>query len=152
MVIQKEIDLKALQSVLEGAMDEAIKDCEEVKIDLIAANDILAVIKETYKSEMETKIANTPQEQPKLVTEKEITKRYVDADAFSCFASNNSLVCDKNKCIVYDLCKREVEKFKRLQDEINKYKNRTEEEVKTEVVIDMLGEKRRKKNNEQKNN
>lgn len=31
MVVQKEIDLKALQSVVEDAMEEAIDDCEEAK-------------------------------------------------------------------------------------------------------------------------
>lgn len=51
MVVQKEIDLKALQSVVEDAMQEAIDDCEEVKINLIVANDIITVIKEAQKNE-----------------------------------------------------------------------------------------------------
>lgn len=54
MVVQKEIDLKALQSVVEDAMEEAIDDCEEVKINLIVANDIITVIKEASKIETQT--------------------------------------------------------------------------------------------------
>lgn len=61
-------------------------------------------------------------------TEQEkITKWYVDADGFKCFACNSSSICDKNDCIVYDLCKRETEKFERLQEELNEYKNKEAE-------------------------
>ena len=56
MVIQKEIDLKALQSVVEDAMQNAIDNCEEVKINLIVAHDIIAVIKEAHKSEKQDKL------------------------------------------------------------------------------------------------
>lgn len=52
MVVQKEIDLKALQSVVEDAMEEAIDD--EVKINLIVANDIITIIKEASKIETQT--------------------------------------------------------------------------------------------------
>lgn len=51
MVVQKEIDLKVLQSVVEDAMQEAIDNCEEVKINLIVAHDVIAVIKEASKIE-----------------------------------------------------------------------------------------------------
>ena len=54
MVVQKEIDLKELQSVVEDAMQEAIDDCEEVKINLIVANDIITIIKEASKIETQT--------------------------------------------------------------------------------------------------
>lgn len=60
MVIQKEIDLKALQSVLEDAMQSAIDNCEEVKINLIVAHDIVAVIKEAHKSEIQDKLKPIP--------------------------------------------------------------------------------------------
>lgn len=54
MVVKKEIDLKALQSVVEDAMQTAIDNCEEVKINLIVANDIIAIIKEASKIETQT--------------------------------------------------------------------------------------------------
>lgn len=54
MVVQKEIDLKALQSVVEDAMKEAIDNCEEVKINLIVAHDVIEVIKEASKIETKT--------------------------------------------------------------------------------------------------
>ena len=60
MVIQKEIDLKALQSVLGDAMQSAIDNCEEVKINLIVAHDIVAVIKEAHKSEIQDKLKPIP--------------------------------------------------------------------------------------------
>lgn len=52
MVVQKEIDLKALQSVVEDAVQTAIDNCEEVRINLIVAHDIIAVIKEEHKREV----------------------------------------------------------------------------------------------------
>ena len=54
MVVQKEIDLKVLQSVVEDAMQEAIDNCEEVKINLIVAHDVIAIIKEASKIETQT--------------------------------------------------------------------------------------------------
>lgn len=60
MVVQKEIDLKALQSVVEGAMQTAIDNCEEVRINLIVAHDILAIIKEEHKREIQDKLKPIP--------------------------------------------------------------------------------------------
>lgn len=54
MVVQKEINLKELQSVVEDAMQTAIDNCEEVRINLIVAHDIIAVIKEASKIETQT--------------------------------------------------------------------------------------------------
>lgn len=59
MVVQKEIDLKALQRVVEDAIEEAINNCDEVKINLIVAHDIVAVIKEAHKSEIQNKLKPT---------------------------------------------------------------------------------------------
>lgn len=60
MVVQKEIDLKALQSVVEDAMQTAIDNCEEVRINLIVAHDIVAIIKEERKSEIQDKLKPIP--------------------------------------------------------------------------------------------
>jgi hypothetical protein len=60
MVVQKEIDLKALQSVLEDAMQNAIDNCEEVRINLIVAHDVIAVIKEEHKREIQDKLKPIP--------------------------------------------------------------------------------------------
>lgn len=60
MVVQKEIDLKALQSVIEDAMQTAINNCEEVKINLLVAHDIIAIIKEERKSEIQDKLKPMP--------------------------------------------------------------------------------------------
>lgn len=60
MVVQKEIDLKALQSVVEDAMQTAIDNCEEVRINLIVAHDIVAVIKEERKREIQDKLKPIP--------------------------------------------------------------------------------------------
>lgn len=60
MVVQKEIDLKVLQSVVEDAMQEAIDNCEEVKINLIVAHDVIAIIKEARKSEIQDKLKPIP--------------------------------------------------------------------------------------------
>jgi hypothetical protein len=54
MVVQKEIDLKVLQSVVEDAMQTAIDNCEEVRINLIVAHDVIAIIKEASKIETQT--------------------------------------------------------------------------------------------------
>lgn len=56
MVVKKEIDLKALQSVVEDAMQTAIDNCEEVRINLIVAHDVIAIIKEAQKSETRNKL------------------------------------------------------------------------------------------------
>lgn len=60
MVVQKEIDLKALQSVIEDAMQTAIDNCEEVRVNLIVAHDIIAIIKEERKSEIQDKLKPIP--------------------------------------------------------------------------------------------
>lgn len=60
MVVQKEIDLKVLQSVVEDAMQEAIDNCEEVKINLIVAHDVIAIIKEERKREIQDKLKPIP--------------------------------------------------------------------------------------------
>lgn len=60
MVVQKEIDLKALQSVVEDAMQTAIDNCEEVKINLLVAHDIIAIIKEEHKREIQDKLKPMP--------------------------------------------------------------------------------------------
>lgn len=60
MVVQKEIDLKALQSVIEDAMQTAINNCEEVRVNLIVAHDVIAVIKEEHKREIQDKLKPIP--------------------------------------------------------------------------------------------
>lgn len=69
MVVQKEIDLKALQSVVEDAMQTAIDNCEEVRINLIVAHDVIAIIKEAQKSETRNKLKSMKSCMPSCIGE-----------------------------------------------------------------------------------
>lgn len=97
MVIQKEIDLKALQNVLEDAMQSAIVNCDEVRINLIEANDIVAVIKEARKSEIQDKLK--PIQMPSNIREEIKNNCFgtYDNDDIECQCCDSKKGCERKE-------------------------------------------------------
>ena len=131
MVVQKEIDLKALQSVIEGAMQTAINNCEEVRINLIVAHDIVAIIKEEHKREIQDKLKPIPL--PSYIGQedaKKIAKIACDNAVLNGTKKNEELLAcygyydeNKTKCIYCKQTKECIEEKERnewhLVEEIN---------------------------------
>lgn len=147
MVVQKEIDLKALQSVVEDAMEEAIDDCEEVKINLIVANDIVAVIKEARKSEIHTEARTEVRKEDAkkncnaaVLNGTQANEEYTDKIKSNCFGTyNGDIECeccdDKKEC----------------EEEMERKNWECEEETNKKYCAGKI-KKRNNEKNEQKNN
>lgn len=130
MVVQKEIDLKALQSVIEDAMQTAIDNCEEVKINLIVAHDIVALIKKERKSEIQNKLKPIPlpscigkydenkarcircEQQKECVEEKERNDWHlvekINPECYGYYNNEEGLYC--NNCKIKEQCLEETTK------------------------------------------